>query len=80
MPILTFDSSFTPLSRPATIEIVATIVRLPRIARRNPVSFDQPNSADSPAATCDEPRPSETATPNSVPRMETMSIVLPTGP
>ena len=80
MPMLRFDSSFTPLSSPATIEPIATTVSTLRMQTCTTVPSPVPKSASSPAAIWLEPSPSETATPKSVPSMEAMSMALPTGP
>lgn len=80
MPMLMFDSLFTPLSRPATIEPTATEVSRAMMTTFGRTVSGSPTSSVSPALICEVPNPIDTASPNRVPRMAKMSMVLPIGP
>ena len=78
--MLKLDRRLMPFSRPSATEMQATVVTIAMVRTCTNGEIAMPNNSLSPALICRVPRPTEVATPNTVPMTATTSMVLPMGP
>ncbi len=80
MAMLRLDSRLMPFSSPRATEMQATDVTTAMMSTWTTGDIAMPKSSARPALICRVPRPTEVATPKTVPTSATTSIVLPMGP